>query len=311
MIFDINRRRWDKHLLEALEIPPEMLPEVKSSNETFGFTDKALFRKEIPICGVLGDQQAALFGQAGFKKGSIKNTYGTGCFILSNVGGQPIFSKSGLLSTIAWVIDHKVTYAIEGSVFIGGAVVQWLRDKLRIIRKSSDTEAIWRGTPDNGGVFFVPALTGLGAPYWDMYARGMIIGLTRNTTRNHIVRAALEAICLQTADVIDAIRSSSSIAMKSLAVDGGASVNDCLMQLQADVLGIRVERPDILETTALGAAFLAGLSSGVWNDLSELSNLRRINRVFTPRMGKAARLQLRVDWERAVRRARGWANPQA
>jgi glycerol kinase len=311
MIFDINRKCWDRRLLDLLEIPSDMLPEVKASNEVFGFTDKALFGREIPICGVLGDQQAALFGQAGFIKGSVKSTYGTGCFILSNVGENPPITGSGLLSTIAWALDRKVTYAIEGSVFIGGAVVQWLRDKLRIIRKSSDTESIARETPDNGGVFFVPALTGLGAPYWDMYARGMIIGITRDTTRNHIIRAALEAICLQTADVVDRMRGSSGIRVKSLAVDGGGTVNNFLMQLQADLLGLPVERPTILETTALGAAFLAGLSAGVWSDLKELSHLRRIDKVFTPKMPKQIRLQLRLDWERAVRRALDWTNPKA
>ena len=310
MMFDINRRCWDQRLLDALEIPSDMLPEVKASNELFGFTDKALFGREIPICGVLGDQQAALFGQAGFNKGSVKNTYGTGCFILSNVGEHPTVARSGLLSTIAWVLGQKTTYAIEGSVFIGGAAVQWLRDKLRIIRKSSDTESIGRRTPDNGGVFFVPALTGLGAPYWDMYARAMIIGITRDTTRNHIIRAALEAICLQTADVIDRMSESSGIRVKSLAVDGGAAENNFLMQLQADLLGLPIERPAILETTALGAAFLAGLSAGVWADLKELSHLRRIDRVFIPKMSKPIRLQLRLDWQRAISRALGWANPK-
>ena len=311
MMFDIHRRCWDQRLLDILEIPLDMLPEVKASNEVFGFTDRAFFGSEIPICGVLGDQQAALFGQAGFKKGSIKNTYGTGCFILSNVGEQPVVSKSNLLSTIAWVIDGKATYAVEGSVFIGGAVVQWLRDKLAIIKDSSDTESIARSTPDNGGVYFVPALTGLGAPYWDMYARGMIIGITRDTTRDHIVRAALEAICMQTADVIDTMTGSSGIRVKSLAVDGGASVNNFLMQLQSDLLGLCVERPTILETTALGAAFLAGLSSGVWSDLKELGALRKVDRVFKPRMAKAKRLELRREWKRAVLRTRGWAAPKA
>jgi glycerol kinase len=214
-----------------------------------------------------------------------------------------------LLSTIAWVLGQKATYALEGSVFIGGAVVQWLRDGLRIIEKSSDSEKIGRRTPDSGGVFFVPALTGLGAPYWDMYARGMIIGITRDTTRNHIIRAALESICLQTADVIDTMAVSSGIRVKSLAVDGGASVNNFLMQLQADLLALRVERPVIFETTALGAAFVAGLSSGVWSDLKELRHLRRVDRVFRPSMPKAVRSQIRASWRRAVGRALGWANP--
>jgi glycerol kinase len=309
MIFDIARKRWDRRLLDALEIPSDMLPEVKPSNDVFGFTDKTLFGREIPICGVLGDQQAALFGQACFDKGSLKSTYGTGCFILSNVGERTIVPKSRLLSTIAWVLGQKTTYALEGSVFIGGAVVQWLRDGLRIIDKSSDSEKIGRRTPDSGGVFFVPALTGLGAPYWDMYARGMIIGITRDTTRNHIIRAALESICLQTADVIDTMTMSSGIRLKSLAVDGGASVNNWLMQLQSDLLALRVERPVILEATALGAAFVAGLSSGVWHDLNELRHLRRVDKVFRPSMTKAVRSQMRASWKRAVTRALGWANP--
>jgi len=310
MLFDIHRRGWDRRMLDVLEIPECMLPEVKSSNELFGFTEKSLFGREVPICGVLGDQQAALFGQAGFNKGSVKNTYGTGCFMLSNVGEHPALARSGLLSTIAWVIDKKPTYAVEGSVFIGGAIVQWLRDKLSIINESSDTESVALRTPNNGGVYFVPALTGLGAPYWDMYARGMIIGITRDTTREHLIRAALEAICMQSADVIEAMTESSGVRVKSLAVDGVASVNNFLMQFQSDVLGIRVERPTILETTALGAAFLAGLSSGVWTDMKEISLVRRISRVFNPRMTKATRLELRLEWKRAVSRARGWAKPK-
>jgi glycerol kinase len=213
------------------------------------------------------------------------------------------------LSTIAWVLDQKATYAIEGSVFIGGAIVQWLRDKLRVITKSSDTEAIARETPNNGGVFFVPALAGLGAPYWDMYARGMIIGITRSTGKEHIIRAALEAICQQSADVIERMSQSGRAEIKCLAVDGGASENNFLMQLQADLLGLPVERPLILETSALGAAFLAGLSSGVWSDFGELRHLRKVERVFAPRMPKAERVQLRFDWKRAVDRARDWANP--
>ena len=311
MIFDINRRRWDQRLLDALEIPSDMLPEVKPSNGTFGFTDKALFGREIPICGVLGDQQAALFGQAGFKKGSVKNTYGTGCFILSNVGQRFPVPRSGLLSTIAWSLNDKVTYALEGSVFIGGAVVQWLRDELRIVERNSDTERIGRKTPDTGGIFFVPAFTGLGAPYWDMYARGLIIGITRDTTRNQIIRAALESICLQSADVLDTMTASSGLRAKSLAVDGGASVNNFLMQLQADLLGFQVERPVISETTALGVAFLAGLASGVLGDLEELRRLRKIERVFKPSMSEGRRLRIRADWKRAVERALDWANPDS
>jgi len=310
MLFDIRRGRWDKQLLDALEIPVDMLPEVKSSNDYVGFTDKAVVGREIPICAVLGDQQAALFGQACFTKGSVKNTYGTGSFTLANIGEQPSLSKSGLISTIAWSLDGKITYALEGSVFIGGAIVQWLREGLGIIGKNSDTELIGRTTADSGGVFFVPALSGLGAPYWDMYARGMIIGITRDTRRNHVVRAALESICLQTADVVDVMRRTAQIRIRSLAVDGGAAANNFLMQLQADLLGLQVERPMILETTALGASFLAGLTSGVWQDMEELRQLRRIGRVFTPAMPRAARLHLRQEWKRAVERCRNWTNPR-
>jgi glycerol kinase len=311
MLFDIHRGRWDKQLLDALEIPADMLPEIRSSNEIIGFTDKAILKREIPICSVLGDQQAALFGQACFLRGMVKNTYGTGCFILSNIGESPFVSPSGLLSTIAWCLDGKITYALEGSIFIGGAIVQWLREGLGIINENSDTELIGRRTPDSGGVFFVPALSGLGAPYWDMYARGIIIGITRDTRRNHIVRAALESICLQTADVLDIMTKDAGIRMKSLAVDGGASQNDFLMQLQSDLLGLRVERPMIFETTALGTAFLAGLTSGVWQDLEELRQLRRINRVFRPTMAREMRQRIRKDWKRAVDRSRNWTNPRA
>ncbi len=309
MIFDIKRRSWDSRLLDLLEIPADMLPEVKSSSEIFGYTDAKLFGREIPVGGVVGDQQAALFGQAGFQKGAAKNTYGTGCFMLLNAGDRPPTPRFGLISTIAWSLKGRVSYALEGSVFIGGAVVQWLRDRLGVLEKASDTEWIGRETPDSGGVFFVPALTGIGAPYWDMYARGLIIGITRDTTRNQIIRAALEAICHQTVDVLEAMTKTTGGRLRSLKVDGGASVNNFLMQLQANLLGLPIERSAIAETTALGAAFLAGLAVEVWDDLSELKNLRRVDRVFRPAMAANVRTEMRKGWKRAVQRALDWARP--
>jgi len=309
MIFDINGRSWDHRLLDLLGIPSDMLPEVRSSSEILGYTDRRLLGREIPVSGVAGDQQAALFGHAGFERGAAKNTYGTGCFILLNAGNRPPTVHSGLISTIAWSLDGKVTYALEGSVFIGGAVIQWLRDKLGIVRKASDTELIGRETPSSGGVFFVPALTGIGAPYWNMYARGLIIGITRDTMRNQIVRAALESICLQTADVLEAMAGTTKKRLRSLRVDGGASVNNFLMQLQADLLGIPIERSAISEMTALGAAFLAGLAVGVWDDLDELETLRSVDRVFRPSMRADVRAKIREGWKRAVQRALDWATP--
>jgi glycerol kinase len=309
MIYDISRRSWNRKLLDLLGIPSEMLPEVKSSSEILGYTEKGLFGREIPISGVAGDQQAALFGQAGFERGVAKNTYGTGCFILLNAGDRLPKLHSGLISTIAWGLNGKVTYALEGSVFIGGAVIQWLRDQLGIVKKASDTEQIGLETPTSGGVFFVPALTGIGAPYWNMYARGLIIGITRDTTRNQIVRAALESICLQSVDVLEAMTKTTRNQLRSLRVDGGASVNNFLMQLQADLLGIPIERSAIPETTALGAAFLAGLAVGVWDDLSELKRVRKVNRIFRPRMSAKAREQIRAGWKRAVQRSLNWETP--
>jgi glycerol kinase len=309
MIFDIKRRSWDRRLLDLLEIPPEMLPEVKPSSEVLGYTDARLFGREIPIGGVAGDQQAALFGQAGFEKGAAKNTYGTGCFILLNTGDQPPTSRLGLISTIAWRLRDRVSYALEGSVFIGGAVIQWLRDRLRVVEKASDTERIGHQTPSSGGVFFVPALAGIGAPYWDMYARGLIIGITRDTTRNQIIRAALESVCLQTVDVLEVMVKTTRARLRSLKVDGGASVNNFLMQLQADLLGLPIERSAIAETTALGAAFLAGLAVGVWDDLDELKDMRSVDRVFRPAMSPNARVKMRRGWKRAVQRALNWATP--
>jgi len=309
LIFNINRGSWDRRLLDILDIPPDMLPEVKPSSGILGYTTKTLLGREIPICGVAGDQQAALFGQAGFEKGATKNTYGTGCFILLNAGDHPPVARSGLISTIGWSLNKRITYAVEGSVFIGGAVIQWLRDQLGLVKKAPDTELIGRETPDSGGVFFVPALTGIGAPYWDMYARGLMIGITRDTTRNQIVRAALESICLQTVDVLEAMTKTTKNRIRSLRVDGGASVNSFLMQLQADLLGLPVERSAIPETTALGAAFLAGLAVDVWESLDDLKKLRRVDRVFRPAMSARARAEIRAGWRRAVQRALNWARP--
>jgi len=306
MIFDIKRRVWDRKLTDLLEIPLEMLPEVKDSSGVLGYIDKRLLGREIPISGVAGDQQAALFGQTGFEKGVAKNTYGTGCFILLNTGKEHPTRSSGLISTIAWSLKREVTYALEGSVFMGGAVIQWLRDQLGLVKEASDTERIGRSTSGSGGVFFVPALTGIGAPYWDMYARGLIIGITRNTTRNQIIRAALEAICHQTVDVLEAM-TKTGVRLRSLRVDGGASVNNFLMQLQADLLNLRIERSRISETTSLGGAFLAGLGVDLWSDLGQLKVMRKVDRVFRPAMPYGMRLELRRMWQRAVQRSLGWA----
>lgn len=311
MIFDIKRRVWDRKLVDLLGIPFDMLPEVKDSSGIVGYSDKRFFGREIPISGVVGDQQAALFGQSGFEEGVAKNTYGTGCFILLNAGEQLPSFHSKLISTIAWSLNHKVTYALEGSVFIGGAVIQWLRDQLGILEKASDSESIARKTSSTGGVFFVPAFTGLGAPYWDMYARGLIIGLTRDTTKNQIVRAALESICLQTVDVLEAMVKATGRRLRSLRVDGGASVNDFLMQLQADMLGLPIERAAIAETTALGAAFLAGLAVDVWQDLLQLKSMRKVDRIFRPTMSHKARMEIREEWQRAVKRSFNWARPES
>jgi glycerol kinase len=307
MIFDIRRRTWDHKLTDLLGIPMEMLPEVRDSSGIVGYADKRFLGREIPIAGVAGDQQAALFGQTAFEAGVAKNTYGTGCFILLNAGEHVPSNHSRLISTIAWSLNHQVTYALEGSVFIGGAVVQWLRDQLGIVKRASDTELVGRNTPSTGGVFFVPALTGLGAPYWDMYARGLIIGLTRSTTRNQIIRAALESICLQTVDVLEAMTKTTGMRPRSLRVDGGAAVNNFLMQLQADLLDLRIERSAIAETTALGAAFLAGLGVDVWRDLAQLKGMRKVDRIFRPNMSADERLNIRRKWQRAVKRALKWA----
>ena len=270
MLFNINTLEWDDELLSLLDIPRSMMPKVKSSSEVYGYTKTTIFAHEVPIAGIAGDQQAALFGQMCTEPGSVKNTYGTGCFLLMNTGSKPILSKNNLLTTVAWKLGSEVTYALEGSIFVGGSVVQWLRDGLGIIRSSSEVEALAASVPDNGGVYFVPALTGMGAPYWDQYAHGVICGITRGTTAAHIARAALEGIAFQTMDIVHAMEKDAGVPLAELKVDGGASRNNLMMQFQADILGARVVRPKVTETTAMGAAYLAGLAVGYWNSLEEI-----------------------------------------
>ena len=305
MLYDITRLDWDDTLLEALCIPRAMLPQVCSSSEIYGYTDIQGVR--IPIAGMAGDQQAALFGQTCFDPGDAKNTYGTGCFLLMNTGEKPCFSANGLLTTIAVGLGQKVQYALEGSVFVGGAVIQWLRDELRFFPESRDAEYYAQKVRDNGGVYLVPAFTGLGAPYWDMYARGILVGLTRGTRREHITRAAQESIAYQVADLVHAMEADTGLPLRALRADGGASRDRFLMQFQADILNRHVLRPAIRETTALGAACLAGLAAGVWRDTEELKSLRRPDTAFTPSMEHTQRTELLRQWHRAVERCRGWA----
>ncbi|MCD6551559.1 glycerol kinase GlpK [Thermotoga sp.] len=306
MIFNIHKLDWDDEILELLNIPRKMLPQVMPSSHVYGHTVKELLGAEILIAGDAGDQQAALFGQACFRPGMLKNTYGTGCFLLMNTGEKTFKSKSGLLTTIAWGLDGKVYYALEGSIFITGAAVQWLRDGLKIISSATETEELATRVPDNGGVFFVPAFVGLGAPYWDMYARGLIIGLTRGTTREHIVRAVLESIAYQTREVVEVMEKESNIKVDTLRVDGGAVVNNFLMQFQSDILGVPVERPVVNETTALGAAYLAGLAVGYWKNQEEIAKLWQLDRRFEPSMDLEERERLYSKWKEAVSRSLGW-----
>ena len=305
LMYNIRSLKWDAKMLKALNIPKSMLPAVKDSSGIFGTTK--LFGDEIPIAGVAGDQQAALFGQRCFRAGMAKNTYGTGCFMLMNTGDQPINSKSGLLTTIAWGLNGKVQYALEGSVFIAGAAIQWLRDGLKIIDAAPDSEFFAMKVSSTDGVYVVPAFTGLGAPYWDMYARGGILGLTRGTTKSHLIRATLESLAYQTADVLIAMEKDSKIKLKALKVDGGASANNLLMQFQADILNAKVERPKIIETTALGAAYLAGLATGFWKK-SELTTGVKPEKIFTIKMKKATREKLYAGWKKAVSRVMDWEN---
>ncbi len=307
LLFDIHKLRWDETLCRIFGVPKSILPEVLPSSGPVGATDPKLFGREVPITALVGDQQAAAFAQGCFSPGIVKNTYGTGLFAVENTGSKPRFSKN-LLTTIAWSIgDLKNTeYALEGSVFIGGAAVQWLRDGLGILKRTSDVEKLAALAPSNDGVYFVPALSGLGAPYWDPAARGLLIGLTRGTTRAHIARAALEAIAYQTCDILEVMRREAHTPLRKLRVDGGASANDLLMQFQADILGIPVERPKVLETTALGAAGLAGLATGFWKSKEDFNRTRKMGRIFHPRKLRG-REELTVKWKEAVRRCQGWA----
>ena len=306
MLYNIVSGAWDDELLGWLGVPRAVLPEVHGSSEVLGHTAPALFGAPIPIAGIAGDQQAALFGQQCFDRGLAKNTYGTGCFMLMNVGSHAVASQHQLLTTVGWRIGARTDYALEGSVFVGGAVVQWLRDGLGIISASSDVEALAATVPDSGGVYLVPAFAGLGAPHWDQYARGLVVGITRGTTRAHLARAALEGIAFQVADVLDAMKADSGIPLDELRVDGGAAANALLMQFQADILGVSVARPKVIETTALGAAFLAGLASGFWSSPADLKQAWQIDRRFEPRMTADEVARRRRRWTRALQRAMDW-----
>ena len=305
MLYDIHKLDWDDTLLAALDIPRAMLPEVRSSSEIYGYTE--IQGVKVPIAGMAGDQQAALFGQTCFHPGDAKNTYGTGCFLLMNTGDTPVESKNGLITTIAIGLEGKVQYALEGSVFVGGAVIQWLRDEMRFFTDSRDAEYYAQKVDSNGGVYLVPAFTGLGAPYWDMYARGAILGITRGTKREHIIRAAQESIAYQVADLVQAMEADTGMPLNWLKADGGASRDRFLMQFQADILAKEVRRPAIRETTALGAAYLAGLATGVWKDQEEIKRLWMCETTFAPDMEQAKREKLVSDWHKAVGRSRGWA----
>ncbi len=306
MLFDIHTMQWDDELLRIFGVPASMLPEVRSSSETYGTVSPSLGIERVPIAGIAGDQQAALFGQMCLRPGMSKNTYGTGCFLLQNIGTAPKPSKQQLVTTVAWQIGRRVDYAFEGSVFIGGAVVQWIRDGLGLIRTAAEIEPLAASVPDNGGVYLVPAFAGLGAPHWDAFARGAIVGVTRGTTAGHIARAALESIAFQVADLLEAMHADAGVALSELRVDGGAAVNDTLMQFQADLLGVPVVRPAVTETTALGAAYLAGLGVGFWSSVDEIGGQWRVERRFEPRMDGARVDALRSRWSEAVNRSRRW-----
>ena len=306
LIYNIHELEWDNELLQILDVPAGILPEVKASSEVYGTTAAEHFGAEIPIAGIAGDQQAALFGQMCIEEGMVKNTYGTGCFVVMNTGDKPITSKHKLLTTIAWQIDGKVTYAIEGSIFIGGAVVQWLRDQLGIIKSSLEIEALASEVEDNGGVSFVQGFVGLGAPHWDQYATGAIIGLSRGTGKAHIARAALEAIAFRSMEVIDTMVEDSGITLHELRVDGGAAVNNLLMQIQADAISTRVVRPKVTETTALGAAYLAGIATGYWSGIDEVKTQWQIDNIFEPLEDSSRTEKVIHDWKKAVERSKNW-----
>lgn len=308
MLYNIHTQEWDQELLSLLDIPASMLPEVKESSEVCGETAPGIFAVQIPIAGIAGDQHAALFGQMCTAPGMVKNTYGTGCFMLMNIGGTPIISKNNLLTTVAWKVNGQVQYALEGSIFIAGAIVQWLRDGLGIIRASSEVEALAASVAQNDGVYLVPAFAGLGAPHWDQHARGTLVGMTRGTNAAHIARAALESIAYQTMDVLHAMEADANISIKELRVDGGATGNNLLMQFQADILQTKVVRPAITETTALGAAYLAGLSTGYWKDLEEIGRQWKMEKRFSPALDQEQRRQWINGWNRAVNAAKSWAH---
>ena len=307
LLFNIHTGEWDDELLKLMDVPRAILPEVRASSEIYGQTDPVHLGGSIPLAGIAGDQQAATFGQCCFDAGNAKNTYGTGCFMLMNTGNRPVASTTGLLTTVAWRIGNQTTYAVEGSIFIAGAAVQWLRDGLGLIERASDIEVLAASVADNGGVYFVPALAGLGAPYWDPHARGTIVGLTRGTTKGHLARATLEAMAYQTRDVLEAMQHDAGVPLTELKVDGGATANNSLLQFQSDILSTRVRRPVVQETTALGAAYLAGLAVGYWQDLNDLRQNWGLDREFTPQMESKARDELYRDWKRAIERSRSWA----
>lgn len=307
MLFNIREQQWDKELLQIMGVPESMLPEVKQSSEIYGETENSLFANKIPIAGIAGDQHAALFGQMCLDKAMVKNTYGTGCFMLMNIGDRFIESKNNLLTTVAWKINGKIQYAFEGSIFIAGAVVQWLRDGLGIIRKAADIEALAQKVEDTGGVYFVPAFAGLGAPYWNPDARGTMVGITRGTTAAHIARAAVESIAYQTRDVLKAMEADAGMSIRELRVDGGATANNLLMQFQADLLNCKVIRPEITETTALGAAYLAGLATGFWENVESIQQLWKSEREFVPDVGGSDMKNKITGWERAVHAAQVWS----
>ncbi|AJW61703.1 glycerol kinase GlpK [Elizabethkingia bruuniana] len=306
MMFNIRTMDWDDDLLKLFNIPRAILPEVKQSSEVYGETSTTLFSTKIPIAGIAGDQQAALFGQMCTKPGMVKNTYGTGCFLLMNTGNEAVYSKNNLLTTVAWKINGEVSYALEGSVFVGGAAIQWLRDGLKIIHDSSEVSTLAETVEDNGGVYFVPALTGLGAPYWDQYARGTIIGVTRGTTDGHIARATLEGIAFQVYDIVKAMEADAGTQSTELRVDGGASASDMLMQIQSDLFGFKIIRPKTLETTALGAAYLAGLAVGFWESVDEIQSQWIIEKEFTPKEDKSKIDNMVNFWHKAVKRSQAW-----
>lgn len=307
MLYNINTLEWDNELLDLFGIPKSIMPKVASSSEVYDYTNTTFFASKVPIAGIAGDQQAALFGQMCVEEGMVKNTYGTGCFILKNTGEKPFISKNKLVTTIAWQIDGKTTYALEGSIFIAGAVVQWLRDGLGLIKSSGEIEALASQVEDNGDVFFVPSFTGMGAPYWDQYARGIMVGITRGTNRGHIARAALEGIAYQTMDVIKAMEVDTGMNITELRVDGGASANNLLMQFQANILEVPAVRPKALETTALGAAYLAGLATGFWKDIDELKQQWKLDTKFEPELDKKKTQILKNKWADAVERAKSWS----